>query len=163
MKFIITELSKKNIKYEIFSFNLFFSLCINFLQAQPQCKKMINDLKLKLKNDRPQDFDLAIEISREFTNNWLLYGCDRKSDEFIFIANELVNYVESIRNGERANNFNFSFIELPVDVSNLWFNNFSDYSEIDFEKYIYQDDINVRIAPTTDSPIITSLPIGKKL
>ena len=141
----------------------FFYSCINFLQAQPQCKKMINDLKIKLKNDRPQDFNLAIEISREFTTNWMLSGCDRNSDEFIIIYNELMNYVESIRNGERAFNFNFSFIDPPVDVSNLWFNNFSDYTEIDLEKYIYQDDINVRIAPTTDSPIITSLPIGKKV
>ena len=46
--------------------NLFFLACIlisfNFIQAQPQCEKMINDLKDKMLNDRPQDFDLAMKI-----------------------------------------------------------------------------------------------------
>ena len=51
--------------------------------------------------------------------------------------------------------------DLSVDISNLWFNKYS--KVVDFHSFLCEDNINVRIAPTTDSPIITSLPIGKKV
>ena len=93
--------------------NLFFLACIlislNSVQAQPQCEKMINDLKEKMLNDRPQDFDLAMREVQTFTSNWMISGCNRNSDEFIVMSNELGRFIESIRNGEPSNNFNFSF------------------------------------------------------
>ena len=87
----------------------FFYSCINFLQAQPQCKKIINNLKIKLKYDRPQDFDLAMKEVQTFTSNWMISGCNRDAYEFIVMSNELGKFIESIRNGEPSNNFNFSF------------------------------------------------------
>jgi biopolymer transport protein ExbB len=93
--------------------NLIFIACIlisfNTIQAQPQCEKMLSDLKDKFNTERPQDFDAAVTISQTFSSNWMLSGCDRKADEFVFISNELQEFVESMRSGGIANDFNFSF------------------------------------------------------
>ena len=92
---------------------LIFIACIlisfNAIQAQPQCETMLSDLKLKLATERPQDFDAAVTVSQTFSSNWMLSGCDRKADEFVFISNELQGFVESMRSGGIANNYNFSF------------------------------------------------------
>ena len=92
---------------------LIFIACIlmsfNTIQAQPQCEKMLSDLKLKLATERPQDFDAAVTVSQTFSSNWMLSGCDRQADEFVFISNELQGFVESMRSGESANDYNFSF------------------------------------------------------
>lgn len=92
---------------------LIFIACIlisfNAIQAQPQCEKMLSDLKLKLATERPQDFDAAVTVSQTFSSNWMLSGCDRKADDFVFISNELQGFVESMRSGGIANNYNFSF------------------------------------------------------
>jgi hypothetical protein len=93
--------------------NFFFLACtlisFNLIHAQPQCEKMINDLKEKMLNDRPQDFDLAMKEVQTFTSNWMISGCNRDADEFIVMSNELGKFIESVRNGEPSNNFNFSF------------------------------------------------------
>ena len=44
----------------------------------------------------------------------MLAGCDRSSEEFVFISNELRNFVESMRSGNAANDFNFSFDKSTV-------------------------------------------------
>lgn len=84
-------------------------MSFNTIQAQPQCEKMLSDLKLKLATERPQDFDAAVTVSQTFSSNWMLSGCDRQADEFVFISNELQGFVESMRSGESANDYNFSF------------------------------------------------------
>ena len=93
--------------------NLIFIACIlmsfNIVQAQPQCEKMLSDLKEKLNSDRPQDLDAALSVSQNFASNWNLSGCDRKADEFVFMFNDLQEFVESIRSGGIANDFNFTF------------------------------------------------------
>lgn len=93
--------------------NLIFIACIlmsfNTIQAQPKCDKMLSDLKEKLSTDRPQDFDAALKISQNFSSNWMLSGCDRQADAFVFISNELQEFVESMRSGGIANDFIFSF------------------------------------------------------
>ena len=102
--------------------NLFFLACIlisfNYIQAQPQCEKMINDLKDKMLNDRPQDFDLAMKEVQTFTSNWMISGCNRDADEFIVMSNELGKFIESIRNGEPSNNFSFSFESNEAEENN---------------------------------------------
>ena len=56
---------------------------------------MINDLKEKMLNDRPQDFDLAMKEVQTFTSNWMISGCNRDADEFIVMSNELGKFIES--------------------------------------------------------------------
>ena len=64
---------------------------------------------------RPQDFDLAMKEVQTFTSNWMISGCNRQADEFIVMSNELRNFIESIRNGEPSNDFNFSFDKGTVE------------------------------------------------
>jgi len=93
--------------------NLFFIaltiITFSNLKSQPKCDQMLNDFKNSIMTERPQDFDSAMEMSQTFSTNWLLAGCDRSSEEFISISNELRNFVESMRAGNAANDFNFSF------------------------------------------------------
>ena len=83
--------------------NLFFIaltiITFSNLQSQPKCEQMLNDFKNSIMSERPQDFDSAMEMSQTFSTNWLLAGCDRSSEEFISISNELRNFVESMRGG----------------------------------------------------------------
>ena len=98
--------------------NLFFIaltiITFSNLQSQPKCDQMLNDFKNSIMSERPQDFDSAMEMSQTFSTNWLLAGCDRSSEEFISISNELRNFVESMRGGNAANDFNFSFDKSTV-------------------------------------------------
>ena len=83
----------------------------NSLQSQPKCEQMLNDFKNSIMSERLQDFDSAMEMSQTFSTNWLA-GCDRSSEEFISISNELRNFVESMRGGNAANDFNFHLIKV---------------------------------------------------
>ena len=98
--------------------NLFFIaltiITFSNLQSQPKCEQMLNDFKNSIMTERPQDFDSAMEMSQTFSTNWLLAGCDRSSEEFISISNELRDFVESMRGGNVANDFNFSFDKKTV-------------------------------------------------
>lgn len=95
--------------------NLIFIACIlisfNTMQAQSNCEKILSEIKETLTTERPQDFDAALKVSQNFSSNWMLSGCDRKADEFVFISNELQEFVESMRSGGIANDFSFSFVE----------------------------------------------------
>jgi biopolymer transport protein ExbB len=86
-----------------------FLISFNSIYAQPQCEKMLSDLKDKLSTERPQEFNAAMEMSQTFSSNWMISGCDRKADEFVFMSNELQKFVESMRSGIAANEFSFSF------------------------------------------------------
>ena len=48
----------------------------------------------------------------------MISGCNREADEFIVMSNELGKFIESIRNGEPSNNFNFSFESNETEENN---------------------------------------------
>ena len=92
---------------------LIFLACIlisfNSIQANPKCDQMLNDLKGTLSTDRPQEIESAVALMQTFATNWKEANCDRTSPEFVIMTNTLREFVESIRDGNAANDFNFSF------------------------------------------------------
>ena len=93
--------------------NLIFIACIlmsfNIIQAQPQCEKMLNDVKNTLSNERPQDSDSATEMFQVFSKNWQLL-CDKNDEEFIVLFNEMSAFLAHLRDQKASNEFNgFSF------------------------------------------------------
>ena len=99
---------------------LIFLGCIlisfNIIQAQPQCEKMLNDVKNTLSNERPQDFDSASEMFQTFSKNWQLL-CDKNDEKFIVLFNEITAFLAHLREEKAANEFNFDFNQQEEEVS----------------------------------------------
>lgn len=79
------------------------------INGQPQCDKMLNDLKEKLSTEKPQNLDEAINLSQVFSRDWAISGCDRADGQYIMMVNNLSDFIQSIRDGSAANDFIFSF------------------------------------------------------
>ena len=146
---------------------LFFFLT-NTLTGQDNCLKILNDFKKKSKKEKPQTYSQISEFSNDFYDAFYFKRCDSYNDEYQKFINDIIEYSNHLKyDGDPSGFYQpkniFSVKNPPIDISNLWFNNIFDYTEMDFKKFIYEDNINVRIAPTTDSPIVTSLPIGKEV
>ncbi len=91
---------------------LIFLACIlvsfNIIQAQPQCEKMLDDIKNTLSNERPQDFDSASKVFQTFSKNWQML-CDKNDEEFIVLFNEITAFLAHLREEKASNEFEFDF------------------------------------------------------
>mgnify|MGYP001226013515 CR=1 FL=1 len=91
-------------------------ILINCSLAQSNCEYLIHELKDKLLNDRPQNYNSALNLSQAFSADWMITGCDRNSNEFKIIKNELKKFVESIYLAKDPDTFHFSFFKDQEEV-----------------------------------------------
>ena len=110
-----------------------------------------------------RDFDHEVSMNRR--------RCEKNKgyqQKVKVISSNIVEYLDYLRDGNDPGKFyrqnNIFSIEKPkADISNLWFNLEEFNTPINITKYLYEDNINVRVAPTTESPKLTGLPIGTEV
>ncbi len=122
-------------------FGIFF---FNKIQAQPQCLKKLNQAKEFLTNiDCKTSFKEISDFQIDFSITWRNEECGF-DDEFVFLFNEIQEKKEEIREREGVGE-DFSF---------------DDFFQEDVEYFINQKNANIRVAPSIESPKLTSLSIG---
>ena len=127
-------------------------ILINFTQAQSNCEYLIFKLTDELSNDRPQNYNSALKLSQTFSANWMIAGCDRNSNEFMIIKNELRTFVEYIYSGKSADEFYFTFLNDSFYINNQTIDKVNDnLEEIEFEEE--EEEEAVLFAVVEDPPI----------
>ena len=119
-------------------------ILINCSLAQSNCEYLIHELKDKLLNDRPQNYNSALNLSQTFSADWMIAGCDRSSNEFKIIKNELRTFIESVYSGKSANEFYFTFLYDSLHIKD------QSIEEIEFEE---EEEPAVLFAVVEDPPI----------